>query len=94
MIGTAVSLSAIVTAEGYAQLCRTYPVHPAINDISDGPTCFPEGFTYDEYVVHPNPALNRIRSMLNVKDMRQLTEKCNWDDPSAKYRRWEPKLWF
>ena len=37
-------------------VCRTYPVHPAVKDISGGPTRFPEGLTYEEYVVHPNPA--------------------------------------
>lgn len=44
--------------------CHTYPMHPAIKDISDGPTRFSEAITYEEYVVHPNPAYNVIRSML------------------------------
>jgi hypothetical protein len=37
-------------------ICHTYPVYPATKVVSDGPTRFPEGLTYDEYVVHPNPA--------------------------------------
>jgi hypothetical protein len=31
-------------------------MYPAIKDISDCSTRLPEGFTYEEYVVHPNPA--------------------------------------
>jgi|SRR5690242_10280207 len=44
--------------------CHTYPVHAAVKDVSDGPTRFPEAITYDEYVVHPNPAFNVIRRTL------------------------------
>lgn len=67
-------------------VCHTYPMHSAVNDISDGPTRFPEAITYDEYVVHPNPACNvRLEARWNVKDMQRLTEECNWDNPSAKY---------
>lgn len=37
-------------------VCHTYPVYPVIKNVSDDSTCFPEGFAYEEYVVHPNPA--------------------------------------
>lgn len=54
-IGTAVSVSYHYSVI-VSTICRTYPVHPAIKHVSDFSTCFPEGFTYEEYVVHPNPA--------------------------------------